>query len=190
MYRTMLRDGHEPPEIVEEAGDVVVRLAGGAPDLAIRTYFDRLEDLDEVLGQSAAATIAVHELIGRTPLRPEELAALAQRTPAEALEILGRLERVGSVERLLNRSRSFRLTGRSREALGSAIGYRRSSMDEHWHLIRAYLDENPDISREQASALLEVTPQRATAILGKLRTEGRIEPVGTTRGRSVRYRAV
>ena len=54
--------------------------------------------------------------------------------------------------------------------------------------VRAYLDEHPDISREEASRLLEVTPLRATDILTTLRNSGRMAHVGRSRGRSVRYR--
>ena len=154
----------------------------------IRVFFDEMEARHETLGQTAAATIAIDHLLKHTPIRPEELAVLAQRTPADALEALGRLERIGLLERLLNRSLSFRLTPSARERLGAAVHYRRSTIDEHWDLVRPYLDEHPDISREEASRLLEVTPLRATDILTALRNSGRLAHVGRSRGRSVRYR--
>ncbi len=188
MYRTMLRDGHPSPEIIEDAGDVVVRLAGGRPDVGLRAFFDKLESRDERLGRDAAAVIAVRELLRSTPLRPEELAVAAQRTVGDALETLAALEQVGVLERLLNRSRSFRLTHAARAQLGSRVNYRRSTLDEHWALVRAFLDENHEISRDDAMRLLGVTPDRASRILGQLLRGGRLALAGPRRGRAVRYR--
>jgi ATP-dependent DNA helicase RecG len=188
MYRTMLRDGHPPPEIVEDAGDVVVRLAGGRPDVGLRAFFDDLESRDGRLGRDVAAVIAIRELLLSTPLRPEELAFAAQRTVGEALETLRALEQAGAIERLLDRSRSFRLARDARRQLGSRIDYRRSTLDEHWALVRALLDESHEISRDDAVKLLDVTPDRASRILGQLLRGGRLTLAGPRRGRSVRYR--
>ena len=188
MYRSMLRDGHPAPEIVEDSGDVVVRLPGGAPDVALQVFFDEIEARDETLGRDAAATIAIRHLLDATPLRPEHLAALAQRTPGEALETLMALERVGIVERLLDRSRSFRLTKEARDQMGSRVRYRRSSFDDQWEMVRAYLDAYPDISRDEVATLLSIALLRATKILSKLVRLGRVVHVGPSRGRSVRYR--
>ncbi len=188
MYRTMLRDGHPLPEIVEDAGDVVVRLAGGRPDVGLRAFFDELESRDDRLGRDAAAVIAVRELLRSTPLRPEDLAVAAQRTVGEALETLAALEQAGAIERLLDRSRSFRLTRAARTHLGSRVDYRRSTLDEHWAFVRAFLDENREIRRDDAVRLLDVTPDRASRILGLLLRGGRLTLAGPRRGRAVRYR--
>lgn len=188
MYRTMLRDGHPPPEIIEDAGDVVVRLAGGRPDVGLRAFFDDLESRDERLGRDAAAVIAIRQLLRSTPLRPEELAFAAQRTVGDAMETLAVLEQVGVIERLLDRSRSFRLTRATRTQLGSRVSYRRSTIDEHWAFVRAFLDESREISRDDAVRLLDVTPDRASRILGQLLRDGRLTLAGPRRGRAVRYR--
>ena len=188
MYRSMLRDGHPAPEIVEDSGDVVVRLPGGTPDVGLRVFFDDMEARDEALGRDAAATIAVRHLLDATPLRPEQLAVLAQRTLGEALETLMALDRVGIVGRLLDRSRSFRLTTEARDQMGSRVRYRRSSFDDQWEMVRAYLDTHSDISRDEVTTLLSIAPLRATKILSKLVRLGRVAHVGPSRGRSVRYR--
>ena len=190
MYRSMLRDGHPSPEIVEEGGDVVVRLSGGRPDILLRTFFDEIEARNETLGRDVAATIAIRRLLEETPLRPEALAVAAQRTPGEALDTLLALKGIGVVERLLDRSRSFRLTRDARDRLGAKVRYRRASVEEHWALVRAYLDAHSSISREEAATLLEVAPIRATRILGQLVHQDHLAYVGPTRGRSVRYRLV
>lgn len=188
IYRSMLRDGHPPPEIAEDGGDVVVRLPGGDPNITLRTFFDEMEGRDESLGQNAVATIAIRSLLDTTPLRPERLAELGQRTPGEALDTLAALEQIGVVERLLDRSLSFRLTKDARDRLGAEVRYRRSSLEDQWELVRAYLDAHQSISRDETANLLAVAPLRATRTLTKLRLSGRLAYVGQSRGRAVRYR--
>lgn len=188
MYRTMVRDGHGYPEIEEEGGDVVVRLAGGEPDLGLRAYLDGLDAQDPGITDDVASVIAVRELLTATPLRPRQLADKAQRTEREAREALDRLEGIGAVERLLNRSLSFRLSDRAAEALGSRVSTRRSTLDHQADLIRAHLDVYPDIGRDEVASILRVSHDNATRVLGKLRTRGDLVLTGPSRGRSVRYR--
>jgi DNA-binding MarR family transcriptional regulator len=190
MYVEMLRDGHAEPEIVETGGDVLRNLFGGAPDEDVRSFFDDLADRDAGLTEDAAAHIAVSRLLGATPLRPEALADAAQCTRGEASRTLERLERTGVIERLVNRSRSFRLTGSARERLRGRLAYAsRSPLDEHWETVRAYLDTNAEIGREEVVALLGLKATQASTVLSALyRDRGVIEPVGNARGRGVRYR--
>ncbi len=188
MYRAMLRDGHDAPEIVEQAGDLSVLLGGGAPDVGLRAFFDGLEGRDRSFGGDPSVVIAIRDLLIRTPLRPERLAAICQRTPAEAMATLTRLEGAGVLERLLNGSRAFRLTSESRERLGHRVRYRRSSVSERRDLVVAYLDQHPDIGREQVAQLIDVGPRNASKILSGMVSNGDLEYVGKRRGRSVRYR--
>ena len=68
------------------------------------------------------------------------------------------------------------------------MSYRRSTLDEHWALVRAYLDDNREISRDDAARLLDVTPDRASRVLGQLLRDRRLALAGPRRGRAVRYR--
>lgn len=191
MHLAMLRDGHPHPEIVPEGGDVICRLHGGMVDREVRVFFDGLVASDKRFREDVRSHIAITELLSRTPLRVETLARAAQCSEGEALEVLERLATAGAVERLLNRSRSFRLTRRSRSALDSRITYRqRSTLDEHWDLVRALFDVEQEIGRSDLVTLLGVNESRATQVLGELKRERKIEPVGSGRGRSVRYRLV
>jgi hypothetical protein len=74
--------------------------------------------------------------------------------------------------------------------LHARIAYRqRTTSDEHWELVRAFLDVNEEIGRSDAAALLGVGAGRASTILSDLYNDrGAIEPVGAARGRGVRYR--
>jgi ATP-dependent DNA helicase RecG len=190
MFRVMLRDGHPEPDIDDPAGDVVCRLTGGRVDPPVRDFFDDLSFRDRSLGDDTRVYIAMTELLRRTPLRPARLAELAQSSEDEALELLDRLARVNVVEPLVSSGRSFRLSDRSREQLRGRTSYQvRQGIEEQWDLVRAYLDVNPAIGREEAAQLFGVTPERASTVLSHLfHRLGRIEPVANARGRGVRYK--
>lgn len=190
MFRSMLRDGHPEPEITEEGGDVICRLAGGDPDLAVRGFFDSLTAHDRQLGEDVRAHIAIYELLRATPLRPERLLISAQCTFDEARDILRKLAGAGSIEPLVPQSLSYRLSDRAREQLRNRISYKtRKTLDQQWELIEAYLDVHDAIGREEAAQLLGVKPPRAATILSQLYNKhGRIKPVGKPLGRGVRYR--
>lgn len=189
MYGSMLREGHPVPEIEEAAGDVSVRLSGGRPDPAILDLYDRILGRDPELQNDVRTPIAVSLLLAETPLRPERLAEAAQCSTTEALEALDALERVGVVARLANRARSFSLTADVRAELGARVAYQpRRAIEEHWQLVRAYLDSRPVIGRDDAAELLQVSPVRASQVLSELSRRGDIQPVDRARGRGVRYR--
>ena len=189
MYLEMLRDGHAAPEIVEDGGDVLCTLRGGGPDAQVRAFFDQLAEEDEVLGDDVRAYIAITQLLEVSALRPERLAGAAQCTRAEAVETLERLERAGTVERLLDRSLSFRLGKAARERLRSRITYApRAPLEARWEMIQAYLDQHAEIGREEVAELLGVTGVQASRTLSELCKRGVLEWVGQRRGRGVRYR--
>jgi ATP-dependent DNA helicase RecG len=188
MYRTMLREGHDEPEITEQAGELSVLLSGGAPDVGLRAFFDDLETRDRIFEGDPSVVITIRDLLVRTPLRSERLSVIAQRTPAEALATLSRLEAAGVLERLLNGSRAFRLSETVRARLGPRVRYRRSSVRAHRDLILAYLDREPDVSRDQVIVLLGVSPANASKILRGMVEDGELDYVGAHRGRSVAYR--
>lgn len=189
MYDVMLRDGHPAPSITEDAGDVVVVLSGGRPDIAVRSFFDALARRDRLLGEDVRATIAVTELFLGATLRPERLAATAQCTVDEALQVLERIADAGVVERLLNRSRSFRLTTTARRALASRIRYpSRRAIEGHWELVRAFLDQTSEVSRDDVARLLGVSSARAAGVIRELVQANQLTFAGPRRGRWVRYR--
>jgi ATP-dependent DNA helicase RecG len=190
MYLEMLRDGHPEPSIVEDAGDVLCVLHGGRVDLDVRALFDELAAGNPELGENVRVYIAITHLLKATSLRPETLATAAQCTRPEALEVLEQLCRAGATERLLDGSQSFRLSKRARERLRHRVAYTpRASVEEHWELIRAYLDTHVEIGRDDAAALLGLRPVQASRLLSSLYNDRHLlSPVGKPRGRGVRYR--
>jgi ATP-dependent DNA helicase RecG len=192
MVRVMLRDGHPEPEIREDAGDVICRIAGGPVDTSLRAFFDGLGARDRELGASLRTVIAITDLLARTPLRPERLAVIGQCGEDEAFELLTRLTDAGVLQRVVNGSRSFKLADTASEQLRNRINYKRpKTIGEHWQLIRAYLDSHEVVGRADVAELLGVTPVRASMILSELYNEhDRLKPVGKPVGRGVRYELV
>lgn len=190
MVRLMLRDGHEPPTIVEDGGDVVALLRGGSFDRVVRALFDELVGRDPSLEHDARAAIAVTELFRRPILRPEGLSGPAQCTETEALDILDRLARTQVVERRVKGSRSFRLTEAARTTLASRIRYQvRRGIEAQWEMIEALLDTRPEISSRDVELLLGVSQPRASTIIRTFLADGRLAPVeGRRKGPGVRYR--
>jgi ATP-dependent DNA helicase RecG len=189
IVRVMLRDGHAEPDIREDGGDVICRMTGGLLDGSVRGFFEDINSRDSELGAMVRTYIAITDLLSHTPLRPERLALIGQCSEKEAFELLVRLANVGALGRMVNGSRSFLLTDDAAEKLRSRISYKRpKTIDEHWQLIRAYLDIDDLIGREEAAELLGVKPERASTILSELYNEhSRLKPVGKPRGRGVRY---
>jgi hypothetical protein len=140
--------------------------------------------------------VLVDYIAGSTPAPRRRGAVRSRATPSStpsgrsgrSFAGASALERVGIVERLRDRSRSFRLTKEARDQMGSRVRYRRSSCDDQWEMVRAHLDAYPDISRDEVATLLSIALLRATKILSKLVRLGRVVHVGPSRGRSVRYR--
>jgi ATP-dependent DNA helicase RecG len=188
MYSQMLRAGHKQPEIYEDSGDVVVGLYGGKPDTALVGFFEDVSQRDARLDDVRTA-MAVTALLVDTPLRAEALSDAAQCTREEALQTLNRLEDLGVVTRLVNRSRAFSFSDSTKARFSSRLQYRsRRKLEQHLELITAFLDTAPQISREETADLLGVAPNYASKILsGLLRSES-LTTVANARGAGVRYR--
>ncbi len=190
MYVALLRDGHAAPEIVDSGGDVVCRLSGGLLDLAVRRFFDDLYIKDAVLEDDARTHIAVTELLRRSTLRAEWLAGPAQCTSDEADYVLDRLLAAGVLERLLDGSRSFRLTRAARNKLRSRISYRTQlPFDDQWEMTHALFDVRQEISSSDVSTALGFkSTAGATPVLKKAKDLGLIVALrGREHGRGVRY---
>jgi ATP-dependent DNA helicase RecG len=189
IVRVMLRDGHPVPEIREDVGDVICRITGGQVDTSVRAFFEDVSARDRELGAAVRTYIALTDLLSRTPLRPERLAEIGQCGEDEAFELLTRLTDACVLQRVVNGSRSFKLADPAAEMLRNRITYKKPrSIEEHWQLIRAFLDSHDVIGRDDVVMLLGVMPVRASGILSELYNEHhRIKPVGKPVGRGVRY---
>lgn len=189
MYKQMLREGHPAPNIVEQDGSIAVRLTGGEPELALINLFDTLGQKDPDSREDIRAVLAVTSLLVAPTIRPEELALSSQCMREEALNALKKLEVTGIVERLLDKSLTFRLTDVSRDSLDNLLRYAtRSSLEDQQELVLAYLDSNADIAREETMNILKVKDTRATMVLKALVENRVLTYVGKKTGRNVRYK--
>ena len=189
IYREMMREGHPEPEITEQDGRVLIRLVGGAPDIRALEFFDELGRRYNSLRGDVRVVMAVIYLTTHPTIRPENLSTFAQCLPAEAARVLEQLQDIGYLERVLNRSLSFRLTSTAIEKLGGFISIaRRSTTEEQTDLINSYLDFHVDIGRTEVAKILTVTLSRASKVLTKMLTGGLLEYAGPKMGRNVRYR--
>lgn len=189
IYREMMREGHPEPEITEQDGRVLIRLVGGAPDLRTLEFFDELGRRDNSLRGDVRVVMAVIYLRTHATIRAENLSTFAQCLPAEAAGVLERLQDIGYLERVLNRSLSFRLTTIAIEKLGGLTSIaRRSTAEEQAELIISYLDFHEDIGRTEVAEILTVTLSRASKLLTQMVTAGLLEYAGAKMGRNVRYR--
>ena len=190
MYEQMLRAGHPAPVITDRDGEVVVTSLGGRPDAEPLAFFDALAARDQSL-DGVLPAMAITALFTATPLSAEGLALIAQCTAGEANQTLAALEAAGELRRLVRSGRAYVLTEQARERFHSRLQYTpRRALDQHADLVRAYLDSQPQIGREDASALLGVAENSASRILAQLTRHGLIEPVSNPRGAGVRYRLV
>jgi ATP-dependent DNA helicase RecG len=188
MYEQMLRSGHRAPDIVEADGAVVVTLRGGQPDTDLIAYFDELAGLNPSL-DGVRAAMAVTTLFRVTPLRAEELAASAQCTALEANQSLTDLETAGVLRRLVNAGHAYALTDHTRNRFKSRLRYTtRRALDQHFDLVRAYLDSHVEIGRGEAAVLLDLAVNSTARLLGDLTRQGKLVPVANARGAGVRYR--
>lgn len=190
MFRLMLRDGHAEPSVLEDGGDVVVVLSGGSPDRPTRAFFDALAGRDPGIEHEVQAAIAITQLLSAPVLRPERLGRAAQTTPVQAMRMLERLAADDVLDRLLDGSRSFRLSEAARNTLAPRIAYRtRAAAEKQWEEIEALLDTGEEISSVDVRALLRVSQPRAARIIRTLIADGRLSPAGgRVHGRGVRYR--
>lgn len=189
-YAEMVREGHRwLPEIAEQGPDVVCVLRGGRPDLQTRVFFDELTETSRAVRDNVRVALAIGMLLDETPLRPEDLAERAQCARADALDAIELLVHLGVLERLADRSLSFRLTREVRTRLTHRLAYKQpAGLAEHWAVLRAHFDLVPEIGGGDLSRALGVNRVRAAQIARELREKGLIEVVGNARGPRVRYR--
>ena len=189
MYREMMRQGNPEPEISEQSGSVVVQLTGGFPEERIVALFDEIELKDNSLSDDVRAVIAVTHLLRSPTVRPEKLAELAQCSKNDAIQVLIRLEGTGRVDRLLNGSQYFRLTGDTKTQLGDLVKYlHRSKIEEQAETILSYLDSYAEISKSEIAVLLGVSPVRANQIAAQLIRSETLGFVDKKLGRNVTYK--
>ena len=133
----------------------------------------------------------MNQLSRQRVLRPAQLAAASQSTLDDASQTLDALVSAGGVERLLDGSRSYRLTTDAMARLEHRLAYRGyASLDEQMERVDALLDIVPDVSRADLVARLGMSGATASRTLRAMVLAGRLESTTKVirRGPGMRYR--
>lgn len=191
MYREMIRAGHRPPEITEEAHQVRVTLSGGAPNKPIARFVASLppeeaEDTDTML--------VLFSLLSRRTLNATALSPIVQKPVEEAQATLHRLssDSVRMLEPTRETARrrypAYRLREHTIRELGTAVAYKRRTADEIDRKITSFVHEFGHVTNKAVQLMFDVRVERASEILGDLVARELLVKTSTNeRGPGVRY---
>lgn len=191
IYREMLRAGREIPVIEEQPRLVRVALLGGAPRTQIARYVAQLPDPER---EDVDTLLVLFTLCNRRTINADALAPIIQKQPDEAQAVLDRLAQESPA--LLEPTREtrryihpeYRLRAEAVRALGSAVRYRRRTVEEIDRKVIAHLREYGRITNRTLQNFLDVDVYRASDILRDLVERGLIVRTSKqTRGPSVEY---
>jgi ATP-dependent DNA helicase RecG len=190
-YREMLRAGKEPP-LFEDSG-LVTRavLAGGIGNDAFVRF---INDLPEDAASDVEVLLTLSVLRTRTSVDAKRLAAVIQRTPVEAQDVLERLaaQDVGVLEAtrgtVRRRFPSYRLQSEPLAALSRAVGYRRRTVDQTDEKVIEHVREYGFVTNRTLQRLFDIGVYAARNLLTDLQARGLVKKIGTARGGpGVRY---
>lgn len=191
MYREMLHGGRDIPVIEEQPHLVRVAFVGGAPRTQIARYVAQLPDPER---DDVDTLLVLFTLCGRRTISADELAPIIQKQPAEAEAVLSRLAQDSlSLVEPTRKTRhyhrpDYRLRADALRALGTAVRYRRRTVDEIDRKVIAHLNEYGRITNRTLQNLLEIDVYRARDILKDLaERELIVRTSSQTRGPSVGY---
>jgi ATP-dependent DNA helicase RecG len=171
MYREMIRSGRGLPKIESTHENVRVALVGGAPNTSIARFVAQLPEEER---EDTDTLLILFRLCAVQAVKAGEIAAIIQKSEPEAESVLRRLatHSVGIVEPTRETARrahpSYRLQASAVRALGTALPYRRRTVDDIDRKIIAHLREYPTITNRTVQNLLEVNLLRARAVLKDL----------------------
>lgn len=184
-YREMLRAGKQPP-IFEDSGlSVRVILSGGIGHDAFVRF---VSDLPEELGRDVEVLLTLTVLRDRSSIDAKRLAAVIQRTVAEAQDVLSRLadDSVGILEptrsSLRRRLPTYRLRPDALAALARAVAYRRRTVDQTDEKVIEHVREYGFVTNKTLQRMFDINLFAARNLLSDLRSRGTLEKIGTARG--------
>lgn len=170
MYRDMIRTGHQPPQITE-SDYVRVTLTGGAPNRNMARY---IASLPVAAADDVDAMLVLFTLLTQRTVTAAQLERVLQKPAAEVETVLRTLaaDEIAMLEPTRQTSRRRMATYRLREhalrGLGTAVSYRRRTVDEIDRKIVATVSELGQITNGVVQALLDVKVERASRILADL----------------------
>jgi len=191
MYREMIRSGRDVPTIESSADYVRVGLVGGAPNTQIARYVAQLPPQER---DDTDTMLILFKLITDKHVTARGLVPVVQKTEDEVEVVLRRLagDQAGMLEPTRQSSRrshpNYRLRSEALQVLGSAVSYQRRTTDEIDRKVIEHVEEYGKVTNRTIRNLLDVSTQRAAAILGDLVSRDvLVKTSEAQRGPSVEY---
>ena len=191
MYVSMMRTGRSLPVIVNDPGQVSVRLVGGAPNTHIARY---VAGLPMVERDDTDALLVLYHLCAHRSITPTVIAPVLQRSEGEADTILRRLavDPPGMIERARMGRRgsgpTFRLAGPALAALGPAVAYQTRSGSDTDRKVVAHVAEYGHITNRTIQNLFDLGVHQANSVIDDLvRRHVLIKTSAQQRGPGVEY---
>jgi ATP-dependent DNA helicase RecG len=182
-YRELLRAGKPPPTILDDGVQVRVVLPGGTGNDAFARF---VANLDGQLGGDVEVLLALSHLRDRRSINASQLAALAQRSPAEAKGVLDRLAHVSLIEATRRTARrgtpTYVLTGEALTRLGRAVRYHYRRTDDTDRKIIEQVREYGFVTNVTLRRMFNVDVYTARNLLQSLRERGVLEKLDAARG--------
>jgi ATP-dependent DNA helicase RecG len=190
MYIELIRLGHAPPTFAERDEGVRVTLNGGDP---VPEVLEAHAALPRALRDSARVAVAIHLLRERPSITLDELAEAAQE-PADDLEAFVRLAADSGVLKRTANPRpggvaAWRLSDELRAAVGTVLPYFARPAEESMRLIERLAREQGSVRNQDVQDLLGVNSPRASQLLRRTESDGRIRlaPGARPTGRGTFY---
>jgi ATP-dependent DNA helicase RecG len=184
-YREMLRLGKEPP-VFEDTGLLTRALLKGG--IGNDSFVRFVADLPSDFSSDVEVLLTLSYLRQKSSVDAKRLAAVIQRNPVEAQDVLERLaaEDVEVLEATRGTVRrhfpSYRLRSEPLAALARAIGYRRRTADQTDEIVIEHVREYGVITNRTLQRMLDIGVYAARNLLTDLQARGIVEKIGTARG--------
>lgn len=191
MYAAMARLGHQPPRFSDDADNVQVVLAGGAPNIYVAKF---TASLPSEVREDADTMVVLLTLLSARIVTASALAPLVQRPPPEAQAVLAGLSTAPfelvepTRETARFRQPSYRLRSDVVASLGPAVTYARRTTDDMDRKIVGMVRETGTINGRMVRLLFDLDPPVASRVLGDLVRRGvLIKTSAAARGPGVTY---
>ncbi|KAA9381637.1 transcriptional regulator [Microbispora cellulosiformans] len=189
-YREMLRVGKEPPTIEDNGTFVRATLPGGIGNDAFVRF---VGELPAKAGRDVNVLLTLSHLRGTSTVDALRLAAVIQRPPAEAQEVLSRMaEEFALLEPTRRTVRkpfpTYRLRAETVAAMSRAVAYRRRGVDGTDQKVIDHVREYGFVTNRTLQRLFDIQVYAARDMLDDLRARRILEKIGDARGGTgVRY---
>lgn len=194
MFREMVRSGRSIPvvHVLEgERAETGVDFQGGPANLRLAKF---VVDLPEAERSDTDALLIAYLLCQKRSTTAKEVAALIQRTPAEAEAVLRRLAHgeAGMIEATAGTASrlhpNYRFTSASLTALGPAVAYSRRTVSETDRKVVEHIREYGTINNATLQRLFDVDVYQGRDLLRDLvGREILVRVSAQTRGVAVKY---